>query len=105
MKAWYINPLSLGEMIAFSICNKSFKPLRLPSGWVKSREGLPGMIPTNNLKHYVVDKHGLPHKHVVHTSWAGLIKWTSQSYQDIKNQSTQSWKIETTYGQINVNLT
>jgi hypothetical protein len=34
-------------MIAFNVCNKPFKPLELPSGRVKSREGLPGMIPTN----------------------------------------------------------
>jgi hypothetical protein len=37
----------VGETIAFSICNKPFKPLRLPSERVKSREGLPEMIPTN----------------------------------------------------------
>jgi hypothetical protein len=37
----------VGETIAFSICNKPFKPLGLPSGRVKSREGLPEMIPTN----------------------------------------------------------
>jgi hypothetical protein len=36
-----------GETIAFSICNKLFKPLRLPSGRIKSRKGLPEMIPTN----------------------------------------------------------
>jgi hypothetical protein len=37
----------VGETIAFSIFNKPFKPLRLPSGRVKSREGLPEMILTN----------------------------------------------------------
>lgn len=37
----------VGETIAFSICNKPFKPIGLPSGQVKSREGLPEMIPTN----------------------------------------------------------
>jgi hypothetical protein len=46
----------VGETIAFSIYNKSFKPLGLPSRRVKSREGLPIMIPTNILKYYVVDK-------------------------------------------------
>jgi hypothetical protein len=46
----------VGETIAFSVCNKPFKPLGLPSGRVKSHEGLPGMIPTNISKHYVVDK-------------------------------------------------
>jgi hypothetical protein len=45
----------MGETIAFSIC-KPFKPLGLPSGRVRSREGLLGMIPTSILKHYVVDK-------------------------------------------------
>jgi hypothetical protein len=37
----------VGETIAFSICNKLFKPLGLPSGRVKSHEGLLEMIPTN----------------------------------------------------------
>jgi hypothetical protein len=46
----------VGETIAFSVCNKPFKLLGLPSGRIKSREGLPGMIPTNILKHYVVEK-------------------------------------------------
>jgi len=58
----------VGETIAFSICNKPFKPLGIPRGRVKSRMGLTSMIPTNILKHYVVDKQGLPHKHMVHTS-------------------------------------
>jgi hypothetical protein len=34
-------------MIAFSTCNKSFKPLGYPSGRVKSREGLAEILPTN----------------------------------------------------------
>jgi hypothetical protein len=37
----------VGETITFSICNKPFKPIGLPSGRVKSREGFPEMIPTN----------------------------------------------------------
>jgi hypothetical protein len=37
----------VGETIAFCISKKPFKPLGLPSGWVKSREGLSEMIPTN----------------------------------------------------------
>jgi hypothetical protein len=37
----------MGDTIAFSICNKPIKPLGLPSGRVKSREGLPKMVPTN----------------------------------------------------------
>jgi len=59
----------VGETIAFSLYNKSFKPLKLPSGRVKSREGLPEMIPTNILKYYVIAKQWHPHKHMVHTSW------------------------------------
>jgi hypothetical protein len=46
----------VGETIAFSLCNKPLKTLGLPSGQVKSREGLPEMIPTNILKYYVVAK-------------------------------------------------
>jgi hypothetical protein len=37
----------VGQTIAFSVCNKPFKPPGLSSGWVKSHEGLPKMIPTN----------------------------------------------------------
>jgi hypothetical protein len=37
----------VGETITFGICNKPFKLLELPRGLVKSREGLPGMTPTN----------------------------------------------------------
>jgi hypothetical protein len=37
----------VGGTIAFSICNKPFKPLGLSSERVKSREFLPEMIPTN----------------------------------------------------------
>jgi len=40
----------VGETIAFSICNKLFKPLGLPSEWVKSCVGLLRIIPTNILK-------------------------------------------------------
>ena len=39
----------MGERIAFSIYNKPFKPLGNPRGQVKSREGLPVVIPTNIL--------------------------------------------------------
>jgi hypothetical protein len=69
----------VGCTIVFSICNKSFKPLGLPNGRVKSREGLSGMIPTNILKHYVVNKQGFPTQtHGSHIM--GLIRWTSQSH-------------------------
>jgi hypothetical protein len=37
----------MGETITFSICNKSFKPLRIPRGRVKSHEDLSAMIPTS----------------------------------------------------------
>jgi hypothetical protein len=43
-------------MIAFSLCNKSFKPLWLPSGRMKSSEGLPKMIPTNIMQDHVIHK-------------------------------------------------
>jgi hypothetical protein len=50
----------VGETIAFSICNKPFKPLGLPSGRVKSREGLPETIPTNiEMLYYQLSKN--PH--------------------------------------------
>ena len=49
------------KTIAFSICNKPFKPLGIPSGQVKSREGLKAMTPTNIFQHYVIGKHELPH--------------------------------------------
>jgi len=50
----------VGETIAFSICNKPFKPLGLPSGQVKPREGLPEMIPTNiEMLYYQLSKN--PH--------------------------------------------
>jgi hypothetical protein len=50
----------VGETIAFSICNKPFKPLGLPSGRVKFREGLPEMILTNNeMRYYQLNKN--PH--------------------------------------------
>jgi hypothetical protein len=64
----------MGETIAFSVCNKPFKPLGLLRGRVKSREGLSGMIPTNILTHYVVVKQWLSHKHMVHISWASLTR-------------------------------
>jgi hypothetical protein len=50
----------VGETITFSICNKPFKPLGLPSGRVKSREDLPEMIPTNiEMLYYQLSKN--PH--------------------------------------------
>jgi hypothetical protein len=50
----------VGETIVFSICNKPFKPLGLPSGRLKSREGLPEMIPINiEMLYYQLSKN--PH--------------------------------------------
>jgi hypothetical protein len=40
----------VGETIAFSVCNRPFKPLGIPSGRVKSREGLTEVMPTNTLR-------------------------------------------------------
>jgi uncharacterized protein YijF (DUF1287 family) len=62
------------ETIAFSICNNPFKPLGFPNGRVKSCEGLLEIILINILKHYVIDKQGFLHKHMVHTSWVGLTR-------------------------------
>jgi hypothetical protein len=59
-------------MITFIVCNKPFKLLGIPSGQVKSREGLPAMTPTNIFQHYVTGKHELPHKHMVFTLEADL---------------------------------
>ena len=58
----------MGETSAFSVCNKPFKPIGIPSGQVKSREGLPVMIPINTFQYYVSGKHELSHKHMVFTS-------------------------------------
>ena len=60
------------EMFAFSIYNKLFKSLGIPSGRVKSREGLLVMTPTNIFQHYVIGEHELPHKHMVFTSQVDL---------------------------------
>jgi hypothetical protein len=46
----------VGCTIAFSECNKPFNPLGLPSGRVKSREGLTEMIPTNIMQDHVIHK-------------------------------------------------
>jgi hypothetical protein len=62
----------MGETIAFSICNKPFKPLSIPSGRVKSRKGFPRMRSTNNYWHYIIKGQSPSHKHMVHTSLANL---------------------------------
>jgi hypothetical protein len=42
--------------LLISICNKPFKPLGIPSGRVKSREGLTEMLPTNILHGHIITK-------------------------------------------------
>jgi hypothetical protein len=90
----------VGETIAFSVCNKPFKPLRLPRGRVKSCEGLPKMIPTNILKHYVVVKTKTSIQ--THGSYimSRLNKVNITITSDIINHLTHSWEIETTHAPI-----
>jgi hypothetical protein len=51
-----INYSFVGFKIEFSVCNKHFKTLGLPSGRVKSCEGLPKMIPINIIQDHVIHK-------------------------------------------------
>jgi len=44
-------------MISFNVCNKPFKPLGIPSGQVKSREGLTEVVPTNTLSDFFFKLH------------------------------------------------
>ena len=86
------------EMIVFSICNKAFKPLVIHSGRVKSREGLPAMIPQRSYWHYVIDRQSLSLKYMVHTSLANLTSRTYKPYHlGPKHHFTHDWKIETTH--------
>jgi hypothetical protein len=87
----------VGETIAFSVCNKPFKPLGLPRERVKSREGLPEMIPTNILKHYVVVK--IKTSIQTHGSYimSRLNKANITITSALTNQLTHSWKIEKTH--------
>jgi hypothetical protein len=77
----------VGETIAFSVCNKPFKPLGIPSGRVKSCEGFPGMTLTNNYWHYVINGQIFSHKHMVHTSFSKFnmlnIQTTSSRHPNI----------------------
>ena len=43
----YSTSFVVGNTVAFGVCNKSFKPLGIPSGRVNSRKGLTEMLPTN----------------------------------------------------------
>jgi hypothetical protein len=68
----------VGGTIAFNICNKPFKPLGLPSGRVKSREGLPEIIPTN-IETLCCQQERIFTQTVVHTSLACLKRQTPSS--------------------------
>jgi hypothetical protein len=72
--------------IAFSVCNKPFKPVGLSSGRVKSREGLPEMIRTNIMQDNVIHKIEVSQKKNDSHSLASLTKQTlSSQFQIIKN--------------------
>jgi hypothetical protein len=68
----------VGDTIAFSVCNKPFKPLRLPSGRVKSREGLSEMIPTN-IETLCCQQERIFTQTMFHTSLACLKRQTPSS--------------------------
>jgi hypothetical protein len=75
----------VGCTIAFSVCNKPFKPLGLSSGRVKSCESLPKMIPTNIVLTMLSPRMQLHKNHGSH-SLASLTKQTpSSQFQGIKN--------------------
>jgi len=46
----------VGCTIVFSVYNKHFRPIELLRRRVKSREGLPKMIPTNIMQDHVIHK-------------------------------------------------
>jgi hypothetical protein len=58
----YSTSFVVGNTIAFSICNKPFKPLGIPSGRVKSREGLTEMLPTNIVHDHIITKNKVSQK-------------------------------------------
>jgi hypothetical protein len=68
----------VGGTIAFSVCNKPFKPLGLPRGRVESREGLPEMIPTN-IETLSCQQERIFTQTMVHTSLACLKRQTPSS--------------------------
>jgi hypothetical protein len=78
----------MGCTIAFSVCNKPFKPINIPRGQVKSPEGLTGMIPTNIVPTMLFPRMQHCKNHGSH-SLANLTKQTPYShFQEIKNQAT-----------------
>jgi hypothetical protein len=85
------------ETIAFSVCNKPFKPLGLPRGRVKSHEGLPKMIPTN-IETLCCQQERIFTQTMVHTSLACLKRQTpSQHQQEIQHRITHKWTIKTSH--------
>ena len=82
----------MGETIAFSICNKPFKPLSIPCGRVKSCESFPGMKPTNiylALCYWQTKRFTQTHCSYIISNFNII--------QASKHQSTHGWKIETTH--------
>jgi hypothetical protein len=80
-----INHFFVGCTIAFSICNKPFKPIGLLSRRLKSREGLQEMTPTNIMQDHVIHKIEVAKNNDSH-SLVSLTKYTSSSqFQGIKN--------------------
>jgi hypothetical protein len=68
----------VGETIAFSVCNKPFKPIGLPSRRVKSCEGLLEMIPTN-IETQCCQKERIFTQTMIHTSLTCLKRQTPSS--------------------------
>ena len=76
----------MGKTIAFSKWNKPFKPVGIPSGWVKPCEGLIEMIPINIFQHYVIDKNEFPHnKWFLLMSMLNKITTTFRSSEHLKS--------------------
>jgi hypothetical protein len=87
----------MGETIAFSICNKPFKPLGLPSGRVKSREGLLEMIPIN-IETLCCQQERVFTQTMVHTSLACLKRQTHHQHQHgIRHQITHKLTVKTSH--------
>jgi len=86
----------VGETIAFSVCNKPFRPLGLPRGQVKSREGLPEMIPTN-IETLCCQQENFFTQTMVHTSLACLKRQTPSSISTGDPTSNHSYNHEVSF--------
>ena len=75
-------------MVAFSTCNKPFKPLGYPSGRVRSREGLQKIYP-QNLNQKNQDRRGIKIKQKKE-------KTKHKSCKKKKNQQGELYTIEST---------